>query len=705
MKIILFISILLVSMIEASWKKERESLDKIHQVNEFRIFYTLHGVNALEDNTDLNNNNIPDIIENIGLQLDTANQLFHNIFEFERPLVRSRYKNTVKYIDVHILSLGYNGNSGDAVILYDYKIIKENTKSLSIAISNKIQFDNLTPAHELFHVYQNAYTMFKNRWFTEGTARWSEYAFKKRTGKQHNLPSTISQLETLLNQTYEAKYFWNRLLFLCAKDDKGFQLPLYLKERVYIGTKIKIIEDDTLFGYKFLYSLFENLDKMDNIVTKDRNLKMFKWKEKEQKSFINNKYILRALQQTILANSCTNVEVQNFLTLIDLYLALNKNLKNVTKAMKTIGIPYKNKYKDGENIYARNVWDMQFFNDALYIAAGNSSNSHPAPNAGPVPIISYSPSRNIFIEKIKVHDEQIDVFRVLNDFLYIPGHDSTENRRFGHLYRKSKNTPWESFYNIPDALHVFDIISYKNELIAGISTPKGAAVAVSNTNAKDWKIKLLGARQRTYSLLEVNTKLYAVKQSLSKRKKVKLSQNELDNYSLVFEYKDGDFIPRKDITREMLFPHAKANKTIRISKSERVGKTSLYISAWSYINPFGIFRIKELKNKSLEIKQIKIPKEYTPRDILVRNKKVYFLCTQKSGNRFKNVVFESDLVDVLKPKKLFYFESTAFARSFEKDDYAFYFGLGCDVKNKKKWRQKELKVNTGMIIKVEIKDI
>jgi len=322
---LIFVVLINSTSLFANWKSEREDLDKVYKIDKFRVFYTLNGKNKLKDKTDTNKNNIPDIVENIALQLDTANKLFSNVLGFKQPFFSERYKNNVQYIDIHLLSLKYSGESGDGVIQYNYKIIKQNTKTLSIAISNTIKAENLTPLHELFHAYQNGYSMFKNRWYTEGTARWSEFSFKKRTGKQHNLPSTAKQIEKLLNRSYGAKYFWNRLLFLCATNDKGFKLPKNLKNRVYIGTNKKIIEDNTLFGYKFLEKFLAKLDIYDDIATKKRGFINYNWREKEQKSFQNNPYILKALKDTIVESKCKkSKEINGFINGINEYLNMKK---------------------------------------------------------------------------------------------------------------------------------------------------------------------------------------------------------------------------------------------------------------------------------------------------------------------------------------------------------------------------------------------
>ena len=704
-KIVVFI-IILNTVSYANWKTDRENLNNVYISNHFRIFYTLQGKNAVANQNDTNKNNIPDIIENIALQLNTSEQLFTNILGFKSPLQSNRYKNLAKSIDIHILALNYKGESGDGVIKYNYKIIQKNHQTLSMAISNKIKANNLTPLHELFHTYQNGYTMFKNRWFTEGTARWSEFAFKNKTGKQHNLPSTALEIEKLLYKTYDAKYFWNRLLFLCSKKDKGFKLSNNLKNNTYIGSDEKIIKDNTLFGYTFLISFFKNLDIADDIAANKFGYKKFQWKEKKQKSFKNNKYILKALKKTISENRCQNIkEVEYFITAIDKYLKNKDSTKDLTNKIKNLGIAYKDIYKSGEDIYSRNIWDMKFYNNLLYIAAGNSSNSHPSPNSGPVPIINYNPNNKSFNSDGKVYDEQIDLFRILKDKLYIPGHDSSKKQSFGNIYEKDHNLKWKSFYNIPNALHVFDIINYDNKLFAAISTHLGAAIAISNDSAKTWEIVQIGSRQRVYSLLMVNNKLYAIKQSLSPKKKKKLTKKELANYNLVFEYKNNKFIPRDDLNIKKLYQIKNSKKTIRISKSEIFKNKSIYIAAYNYINPFAIFIVESFNKNDTKIRKVNFPFKCKPRDILIREDFVYFLCTVKFNKIFKNIVFRSKFGNLTKPKELFSFKTKAFARSFEKFENDFYFGLGCDVKNKKKWKQKELKIETGTLIKITQENI
>ena len=71
---------------------------------------------------DYNKNNIPDFIEDLGLQLQTANNTFSKKINLVKPLENYRYKDKVTYIDIHVLKLkkGQNGSAGDAIIKYNY---------------------------------------------------------------------------------------------------------------------------------------------------------------------------------------------------------------------------------------------------------------------------------------------------------------------------------------------------------------------------------------------------------------------------------------------------------------------------------------------------------------------------------------------------------------------------------------------------------
>ena len=105
---------------------------------------------------------------------------------------------------------------------------------------------------------------------------------------------------------------------------------------------------------------------------------------------------------------------------------------DVTADVELLGNPFIDRYAD--RIYARNVWDIQAFNGIVYLGSGNSSNEGPDRNAGPVDVWHFDPDRNAFVNEFTVDEEQIDIFRIIDGKLYIPGHDPLESWQLGNFY-------------------------------------------------------------------------------------------------------------------------------------------------------------------------------------------------------------------------------------------------------------------------------
>ena len=710
---IIFIILLITGSITnllANWKSERENLDKRYTVDKFRFHYTTMGNNSLDNIKDINNNNIPDIIENTAIQLTLAKHIIEQSFGLINPLKNKRYKDKVKFIDIHFIDMKYSGDSGDGIIKYNYKSFNEpSSPVLSITLSNKLKTENLTPVHELFHTYQNGYTYFKTRWFTEGTSRWFEYGFKKGVGKEAKLPTTLSQLNELVNKTYDAKLFWNRITHLCNKKITNFKLDKKILKTKYIGYKTPVIEDTKLYGYRFIHKLFINLAKQDKIAFQERKLKRANWKESEQQSYKNNRYILQAIIMTIDEMNCKNKEIQNFKKLVKKFIKLDKSkIKgiNFTKYLEDIGVPSKSHYPKVTDIYARNPWDMQLYKDKIYIASGNTYNIGPAKNAGPVPIITLDIKNNKFAYEGLVDDEQIQNFYILNDSIYIAGADAIQSHEFGNFYFKNNNNIWIKKRTIPNAYHVFSLNYYKNKLFAGISTAKGAEITWSANNGKNWATQQLGIYQSTYNIIVVKDKLYAIKQFLPKKRQKKFSQLQAKNYHVVSEYKNGAFIPRKDITTKKLFPNTKLNmkKYIRINFDRKIKDKTLIIGGYNPKEPFGVYLLSSLKNNNILSTKIDIDPRIKATDIIIRGDIFYILGYQKQGKRFLNSVIKVSL-NSLTPKTIIQFKYPALVRSFEEINGDFYFGIGSDIKNARKWKQKEISPHTGRILKLNKKHI
>ena len=281
----MFISKLLILLIPifscfvnaGAWEKRRNTLEKVAVYDEFRIFYSLSGQDKLPKSrrVDINHNNVPDFIESIGKRLRDSNRFFKYEVGLTPPLQSNRYRNRVHYIDVNVLDFSKNKKGPKNGVAYDGTpkfnrslTGKASVNVLAMDISGGANLNSNTVEHELFHLYQNGYTYFKNRWYTEGTARWSELVIKGRIGKTSKLPNTKVEKEKLFKKTYDANSFWNKLI---------------------------IITDKKNLGKKLIKYLLEELERVDDIAARSRGFNNKNWKESEQRSENNNFYIWLAI--------------------------------------------------------------------------------------------------------------------------------------------------------------------------------------------------------------------------------------------------------------------------------------------------------------------------------------------------------------------------------------------------------------------------
>jgi len=288
------------------WQANRAALKERFVQDEFRIFYSLEGEAGLtaEQRMDSDHDGVPDKIQNVARQLIAARRLYTEAFKLRHPLESPRYKERVKFFDVQVTRMPItpggpkvNGSAGDGIVNYHrpgdppggYEV-------LTIDLNKDLRHDNLSPAHELFHEFQYGYTLFKNSWFTEGTARWSEYAFRKGVGKMGAIPKSEAERKALFGAAYQASSYWNALAEACDKAGT-FALPKDLEEMVYVGTKQRIIEDKRQHGVAFMKALLEELAVADHQVSQAEGLDPLDWKEKRQNDAKNNEVIWDVSQQ------------------------------------------------------------------------------------------------------------------------------------------------------------------------------------------------------------------------------------------------------------------------------------------------------------------------------------------------------------------------------------------------------------------------
>jgi len=664
----------------ADWKVEREQLDRMHAAGRFRIFYALAGANALSEQSrvDLDGNGIPDLVERVAAKLVDAQRVYTETLGFADPLTSPRFKDKVRFIDVHFVLLGGQGNAGDGVHEFDYRADPNNDGgALVITLSSSLKPESLTPEHELFHIVQYGHTSIKNGWLSEGTARWSERVFAGDKREAQVLPANARELDDLLNKSYGAGVFWRRLAQLCDADRPADQ--------------------------GIVRALYASLGDVEKKASARRNLVQYEWRGREKTAPLNDRYILTALAQAADRTGCrSNREVARFLEVAEAYGGDAASQRNVTAALELVGNPFARRYPDGAEVYARSIWGMQAFAGSLFLGAGNASNAGPAPNAGPVPIIRFDPQRERFVTEGSVDDEQVSVFRVLDGQLHIPGLDARGSARMGNFYRRDDAGEWRKFRNLPHALHVFDMASHAGKLFAALGTPKGAAVAVSANKGEAWDLTYLGEKQRVFNLIKLDDTLYAVKQLLAKRNVADLPLSEQANYFAIAEYRDGEFKPRPDIKAAALFPDMplRAERSTMLMHATQANGKLAYIGAYYINNPFGVFVAASLKPERGAIRRVYIPKAYFPAGLLARGNRLYILCNREEEDGYRSMVLETALDDPEAVRELFHFKTSTIVRSFEELDGDFYFGLGYALSSQKNWRVEDISGETGNLIRL-----
>lgn len=280
------------------WQRDRAALDKRFVHDEFRIHYTLAGKNALPaaGQRDTDGNSVPDKIQNLALQLVTARRCYVEALGLRHPFDSPRYKGRVKFVDVNVWVLpNSNGMAGDAIVNYHRdNDPPEGVEVLTIDLAARLTIRNLSPAHELFHVFQNGYTLFKTPWYYEGVARWSEDLLRAGAGEDGLLPASVADMEKLFKLSYGANRFWQALAR--ATDSTGkVRVPENLRGIRYVGADKPIIEDDVFYGAQFLKVLLEELDRQDDVASREGKLNPLDWPEARQRAAENNRYIWNAV--------------------------------------------------------------------------------------------------------------------------------------------------------------------------------------------------------------------------------------------------------------------------------------------------------------------------------------------------------------------------------------------------------------------------
>jgi len=278
---------------------------QVHQRNDIRIFYEVNGQHAVDD-TDANANRLPDQVEDLMTQVQAARILFVDVLGFPEPLRTERFR-SARFIDIHLRHkdvLKMNGVAYDELQRFNKPSDPADTLSICFNVATSVKApENLTPAHEFFHLIQYSTTYFKNRWFLEGTARWSERALGVGDlGPMRIIttwPLTQEKTAVITRMAYDAaEHLWNPLA--ARLDDQG-TIPdsptlQQLKNLTYTDGS-PVMKDQRLKGAALIREVLIELGKVDDIAF--RELGYDRWSEENQRSIKNDAYMLRAIEKAV----------------------------------------------------------------------------------------------------------------------------------------------------------------------------------------------------------------------------------------------------------------------------------------------------------------------------------------------------------------------------------------------------------------------
>ncbi len=165
---------------------------------------------------------------------------------------------------------------------------------------------------------------------------------------------------------------------------------------------------------------------------------------------------------------------------------------NVTLSLDSLGNISESQ---GMTDRALNIWDLQTFQDRLYIAYGST-----VTNAGPIGLWSIDTNCDFEFEK-NIQAEAIEKFRVYNNTLFVPSSDPLGGSSdLSKLSLKTAAGVWNDYTWSPSLAHVRDILFYKNEYYhignswSPISKlPQYSGVHVTDINLNNPSLNLLSS--------------------------------------------------------------------------------------------------------------------------------------------------------------------------------------------------------------------
>lgn len=360
--------------------------------------------------------------------------------------------------------------------------------------------------------------------------------------------------------------------------------------------------------------------------------------------------------------------------------------------------------KDGIKGRALNVWDLQVFDNKIYIAGGST-----VTNAGPINVWAYNPDTQSFENEYTVAEEAIEHFRVFDNELYIPAADPRHGDA-NKFYRQTINSKWKKYASKNVRLaHVRDLIKTRNVSLLFVGNNRnpdnknndapGTAITtddgISFQSAGIDDSPSVGDIVFTdynwfFSVFSYQGKIYAptslLKDAWTEAGAIAIYDHKQEKFILDAKLDNSEFIPRSQIdinqgkygfeTIYRMWHPVEFNNCLvyPVRSYSNSNKKREYLG--KYMNSIGFYLKEDMGKTPIEIK---LPHRAKGEDILIIDGELYVLANKRI-NREKFLIYVYKTQEPLRGKwsEVLHFNSTNKARSFEYLDGTFYFGLGQD---------------------------
>lgn len=280
----------------------------VYQQGIVYVIYDETGENAPKNMTDANANGVPDMVEDVATQVNAARELFNGEFNFPDPLKSPRFKD-VTCIEIDIMAKTKEKKSNGTA----YSGVRKNSKhnpnerALHIRIANTLDpHKNSTPTHEYFHLIQYGATYFRNKWFLEGMARWSQDSVQKidKYPDGGNLPQTLNSAAAE-NKIFQGSYDTANSLWypLAVNMNDKAKIPARLVNKYRYVDGSPVFHDDVFYGPNVMREMLNVMkSKEEFAATSEQYANVGEWRKKGQSDKRNNKIIMDCVKEVYGSN-------------------------------------------------------------------------------------------------------------------------------------------------------------------------------------------------------------------------------------------------------------------------------------------------------------------------------------------------------------------------------------------------------------------